>query len=87
MGILSWLILGGLAGWLASKVTGNDAGMGIPANIIVGIIGAFIGGFIANNLFNISGVTDFNISSFLVAFGGSIVLLLIVNAVTGRGRR
>ena len=84
MGILSWLILGGLAGWLASKVTGNDPRMGVRANIIVGIIGAFIGGFIANNLFNVSGVTEFSLQSFLVAFGGSIVLLLIVNAVTGK---
>lgn len=86
MGIIAWLVLGGLAGWLASKVTGNDAGMGIGANIIVGIIGAFLGGFIANNLFGIAGVTEFDIRSFLVAFGGAIVLLLIVNAVTGRGR-
>ena len=61
--------------------------MGAGANIVVGIIGAFVGGFIANNLFGIAGVTDFDIRSFLVAFGGSIVLLLIVNAFTGRGKR
>lgn len=87
MGIIAWIIMGALAGWLASKVTGNDARMGAGANIVVGIIGAFLGGFIAGNLLGIADITGFNISSFLVALGGAIVLLLIVNAVTGRGRR
>lgn len=45
MGIIAWIFLGGIAGWISSMVVGSDASMGIMANIIVGIIGAFIGGF------------------------------------------
>ncbi|NLI92770.1 MAG: GlsB/YeaQ/YmgE family stress response membrane protein [Peptococcaceae bacterium] len=83
MGIIGWIILGGLAGWVASKITGNDARMGAGMNIVVGIIGAFIGGWILS-LFGTIGVSGFNIWSFLVALLGAIVLLVIVNAVTGR---
>lgn len=80
MGILSWIILGALAGWIGSMITGNDAEMGALANIIVGIMGASIGGF----LFGIiggSGVTGFNIWSLLVAVVGAVVLLFIINAL------
>lgn len=85
MGILSWIILGGLAGWIASKITGNDAGMGVGSNILVGIIGAFLGGYLVS-FFGGIGISGFNIWSFLVALVGSVILLLIVNAFTGRKR-
>lgn len=84
MGLLGWLVMGALAGWLASKVTGNDAKMGAGANIVVGIVGAFIGGFIANNLLNIGNIAAFNLQTFLIAFGGAVLLLVVVNAVSGR---
>jgi uncharacterized membrane protein YeaQ/YmgE (transglycosylase-associated protein family) len=74
MGILGWIILGGIAGWIASMITGRDASMGIGANIVVGIIGAMLGGF----LFNMIGgedVTGFNLWSLFVAVIGSVVLL------------
>lgn len=77
MGILTWVILGGIAGWLSSMIVGKNASMGIGANIIVGIIGAIIGGF----LFSLLGggdVTGFNIYSLLVAVVGSVVLLTIL---------
>ena len=77
MGILGWIILGGIAGWLASLIMGTNASMGIVANVVVGIIGALIGGF----LFSLLGggyVTGFNIWSLFVAFVGSVVLLGIV---------
>jgi uncharacterized membrane protein YeaQ/YmgE (transglycosylase-associated protein family) len=83
MGIIGWIILGGLAGWIASKFTGNDAKMGVGMNIVVGIVGAFIGGWIVN-LFGKMGVSGFNIWSFLVALIGAIILLIIVNAVMGK---
>lgn len=83
MGIIGWMILGGLAGWIASKFTGNDAKMGVGMNIVVGIIGAFIGGWIVS-LFGRIGVSGFNFWSFLVALLGAIILLAIVNAVTGK---
>lgn len=83
MGILSWIIIGGIAGWLASMFTGNDARMGIGANILVGILGGFIGGFLFNILGG-SGVTGFNLWSLLVSFVGSVVLLAIINSVAKR---
>ena len=76
MGIISWIIFGALAGWIASKITGHDASMGGIANIIVGIIGAVLGGFVMS-LIGKTGVDGFNFSSFLVAVGGSVLLLAI----------
>lgn len=80
MGIIGWLIIGALAGWLASMVTGNNKRMGAFANIGVGIIGGFIGGFIMN-LLGGAGVTGFNLRSLFVAFIGSFILLWIFNKV------
>lgn len=85
MGIISWIIIGALAGWIGSKITGNDREMGAGKNIIVGIIGAFIGGIIMN-LVGGTGITGFNLWSFVVALGGSIILLLIVNLFKHEGR-
>lgn len=86
MGLLSWIILGGLAGWLASIIMKKNASMGILANIAVGIIGAFIGGFIVN-LLGGGSVTGFNLESFLIALLGSVVLLAIINLLTkGKSR-
>ena len=76
MGIVSWLIMGGLAGWVASMIMKRDASMGIVANIIVGIIGGFLGGFIAS-LLGLGTVSGFNLGSFLIALGGSCLLLWI----------
>jgi len=75
--IIFWVLLGALAGWIASMIMGRDASMGAGANIVVGIIGAVIGGLIMNSLGG-PGVTGFNIYSILVAIGGAIVLLFIV---------
>lgn len=80
MGIIGWIIIGALAGWLASMVTGNNKKMGAFANIAVGIIGAFIGGFIMNMVGG-AGVTGFNLWSLLVAFIGSLIFLWIFNKI------
>jgi uncharacterized membrane protein YeaQ/YmgE (transglycosylase-associated protein family) len=80
MGIVGWIIIGALAGWLASMVSGNDRKMGALANIAVGIVGGLIGGFIMN-LLGGAGITGFNLWSLLVAFIGSLILLWIVNKV------
>lgn len=80
MGILAWVILGGVAGWLGSIIMKTDASQGIVLNVVVGVVGAFIGGF-AFNLFGGAGVTGFNLYSLLVAVLGSIILLWIVKAV------
>lgn len=80
LSILTWIIIGGLAGWIASKIMGTDKSMGIFANIVVGVIGAFIGGFVFS-LFGGAGFTGFNIYSFLVALVGAVILLAIVKAI------
>ena len=77
MGILGWIVLGGIAGWIASMIMGTNASMGVGANIVVGIVGALIGGFVFS-LFGGAGVTDFNLWSLLVAVIGSVILLGIV---------
>lgn len=79
MSILGWIIIGAIAGWIASMVTKNNRKMGAGSNILVGVIGGFIGGLIMN-LLGGHGVTGFNFWSLLVATGGAIILLLIVNA-------
>lgn len=82
MSILAWIILGGLAGWIASMIAGNNESQGLLGNIVVGIIGAFIGGFLVG-LLGGDGITGFNPWSLLVAIGGATLLLLII----GRFRR
>jgi uncharacterized membrane protein YeaQ/YmgE (transglycosylase-associated protein family) len=85
MGWLAWLIVGALAGWLASIVMKTNARQGWLLDIIVGIIGAYIGGFLFNAV-GLNGVSGFNIWSLLVAFVGAVVLLGIVRAFSGASR-
>ena len=80
MGIIGWIVIGALAGWLASMITGNSENMGGGLNILVGIIGGFVGGLVMN-LIGGQGITGFNIWSLLVATLGAVILLLIVNAL------
>ena len=75
--LLIWILLGALAGWIASMIMGRNAQMGALANIVVGIVGALIGGFLMN-AFDAPGVSGFNLYSILVAIGGAVVLLFIV---------
>ncbi len=79
-----WLLFGALVGWLASMVMRTDGQQGALLNIVVGIVGAFLGGFIFN-LLGIGGSnlnnSDFSLSSLLVSFVGAVVLLAIVNLV------
>lgn len=85
MGIIIALIVGGVAGWLASLVMGRDASMGIFWNIIVGIIGSVIGNFIGG-YFGLGGsIQQFSIMGLVTAFVGAVVLLLILNLFQ-RGR-
>ncbi len=82
--LIAWLILGALAGWIASKITGDDPRMGAGMNIIVGIIGAFIGGVIARNVFNMPGASGLNIYSIIISIIGAVILLLIVGLFRGK---
>ncbi|MDO5725238.1 MAG: GlsB/YeaQ/YmgE family stress response membrane protein [Tissierellia bacterium] len=81
MGILSWLIVGGISGWIASMITGDNPKMGILTNIIVGILGAMIGGFIASNVFKWGTVSGFNLYSVFISVVGAVILLTIVKSV------
>jgi len=81
MGIIAWIILGLIAGFVASLLV-NRRGEGWFMDIILGIVGAVIGGFIAH-LLGLRGVTGFNIWSMLVAVGGAVVCLVIYHALTG----
>jgi len=78
MGLIVWLVVGGVIGWLASLIMRTDAQQGILLNIVVGIVGAFIGGLIlAGGSIN-NGIT---LNSFLVSLLGAVILLAIVNLV------
>jgi uncharacterized membrane protein YeaQ/YmgE (transglycosylase-associated protein family) len=78
IGIIVWLIVGGIIGWIASMIMRTDAQQGILLNIIVGIVGAFIGGMIVTGG---SINQDINLTSILVSLLGAIVLLAIVNLI------
>ena len=77
MGIIAWLVLGGLAGWIASMIMGRNDQMGCITNVLVGIVGAFLGGIIMS-LLGAEGVTDFSLRSLLVAIVGAVVLLFFL---------
>lgn len=83
LGIIGWIIIGGLAGWIASKFMDTDEQQGIILNIVVGVIGGLLGGWVLGLLgVDVEGAGL--IFSFLTALLGAIILLFIVKAVTGR---
>jgi uncharacterized membrane protein YeaQ/YmgE (transglycosylase-associated protein family) len=84
--LLVWIIVGAVAGWLASLVMRTNTSQGLLGDIIVGIIGALIGGFLLDALGVGGGVSGLNIASILTAFIGAVVLLAILRAVRGTSR-
>jgi uncharacterized membrane protein YeaQ/YmgE (transglycosylase-associated protein family) len=82
MSILAWLVLGLISGFIASKVV-NKSGEGMVLDIVLGIIGAFVGGWLFNT-FGQAGVTGLNLYSMLVAVVGAIVVLVVYHAIFGR---
>jgi uncharacterized membrane protein YeaQ/YmgE (transglycosylase-associated protein family) len=87
MGIIAWLVLGAIAGYLAGFLVKGDEGLGVIGHIVLGIVGALVGGFLASVLFNkdaINGALD--IGSIVVATIGAIITVVVVSAVTGRSR-
>ena len=79
MGILAWIIVGLIAGWLAGMVM-RGGGYGVVGDIIVGIVGALIGGFLASTLFGV-GLSGLDIPSIIIAFIGAVILIAILRAV------
>ena len=85
--LIFWLIFGGVVGWIASKMMGTDAQQGLLLNIVVGIVGALIGGFLWGLLSNDPEPYGFfDIGSWITAIVGACILLYLVKLVTGRRR-
>ena len=82
MSIIAWIILGLVAGFIGSKLV-NKSGEGMILDIVLGIVGAIVGGYLFN-LFGASGVNGFNIYSLIVAVVGSVVVLVVYHALVGR---
>lgn len=82
-GFLAAIVIGGLAGWVASMIMKTDSSMGIPMNIVVGVVGAIIGNALLP-LLGVDGTTGFTLWSFVVALLGAMLLLFIVKLFTGR---
>lgn len=83
MSFIIWLVIGGLVGWLASVVMKTDAQQGIVLNIIVGIVGALLGGWLLSPLFGTGTINqgDFSLTGLLVSFLGAVILLAVVNLI------
>jgi uncharacterized membrane protein YeaQ/YmgE (transglycosylase-associated protein family) len=84
VGLVAWLIFGALAGWVASMIAGTNERQGCLLNIIVGVVGAFIGGFLYSLLTGRQFDFGFDLTSFIVAVAGAVILLFVV---TGARRR
>lgn len=82
MGIISWIILGAIAGFIGSKIV-NKTGQGIIMDIALGIVGAIVGGVICSQLFGV-GITGLNIYSLIVAVAGSVVVLWAYHQFSGK---
>ena len=85
MGLLGWIIIGGLAGWIGSKIQNRDAQMGIGLNIVVGIIGGLLGGWLLS-VFGVDVAGGGLFFSFLTCLLGAVILLWIINMVTSKRR-
>jgi uncharacterized membrane protein YeaQ/YmgE (transglycosylase-associated protein family) len=83
MGIIAWIILGALAGWISSMIMGTDGSQGAFGNVIVGIIGAFVGGLVMG-LFGKNGVTGLNLYSVIVSIVGACIALAVYRSFSGR---
>ena len=84
LGWLSWIIFGALAGWVASLITGNRSQTGCLTNIIVGIVGAFLGGWVYSLITGHKLFVSWNLTAFIVAVLGAVVLLAVLNLLFGR---
>ena len=83
MGIIAWIVLGALAGFIANFIMGSREGLVMM--VILGIVGAVVGGFIAGTVLGIADITGFNLSSLLVAVFGAIVVIFVARMFTSRG--
>ena len=83
MGVVSWIVVGVIAGWLAGMVM-KGGGFGLLGDIIVGVVGGMLGGWIASSLLHIGGMTGINLGSILIAFVGALILLFVLRLIRRR---
>jgi uncharacterized membrane protein YeaQ/YmgE (transglycosylase-associated protein family) len=86
VGIVSWIVVGAIAGILAGYLVRGDEGLGIIGRVVLGIIGAVVGGFLAGVLTGEEYVTGINVTTVIVATIGAVIVVIAYNAVTGRRR-
>lgn len=86
MGIVAWIVLGAIAGYLAGMLVRGDEGLGVLGHIALGIVGALVGGFLAGALFGTSPVDGIDLGSIVVATIGAVIAVIVWNAATGRQR-
>ena len=82
--LIVWLLVGALAGWIASKVVGTDSQQGWMGNIVMGVLGALVGGFLFNLISDAPDALELNIGSIIVAIIGAIVLSFALGKLTGK---
>ena len=86
MGLLSWIVVGAIAGWLAGLVV-QGTGFGLLGDIMVGVVGGLLGGFLASRFFNMpDAVNGFNLTSIVVAFLGAVIVVVVIRLLRGSGR-
>lgn len=83
MGILAWIVLGALAGWITSILLKTNSQQGAIGNIIMGIVGALIGGYLGSAFFDLD-ITGINLTSIILAVGGSLTFALLIGIITGK---
>ena len=86
MGIIAWLIVGAIAGWLAGLLVKGDESLGVIGHIVLGIIGALVGGFLAGLLTGGDYISGINITTIIVATIGAVIVVVAYNALRGRAR-
>ena len=83
MGILAWIVIGALAGWITSILLKTNSQQGAIGNIIMGIVGALIGGYLGSAFFDLD-ITGINLTSIILAIGGSLIFALLIGIITGK---
>ncbi|MCL5996092.1 MAG: GlsB/YeaQ/YmgE family stress response membrane protein [Chloroflexi bacterium] len=84
MGIIAWIVVGLIAGWLADMVMGGGSRLSL-GDLVLGVVGALVGGFLASTLFNVADpVSGINLTTLIVAFIGAVIVVGIVRALSGR---
>ncbi|HEV8698489.1 MAG TPA: GlsB/YeaQ/YmgE family stress response membrane protein [Candidatus Limnocylindrales bacterium] len=86
MGVFSWLVVGAIAGWLAGLLVKGDESYGVIGHIVLGIVGAIVGGFIAGALTGGDYITGINVTTIVVAVIGAVIAVVAWNAIRGRTR-